>query len=118
MEVSNITRLIHAVQTEDITTIRKLSLLCGSDVNTPDGNGRIALHVAAKYGRTKSVRILLENPKINVNKAADDGWTPLTSAAYTVNVGIIRLLLNHPKIDVNKADYFGWTPLNRVAEAG
>eukprot|EP01083_Nonionella_stella_P148772 471534_1 len=47
MEVSNITRLMNALEIQDIDEIQEISKICESDVNTPDEKGRIALNVAA-----------------------------------------------------------------------
>eukprot|EP01083_Nonionella_stella_P275700 936531_1 len=100
----NITRLINAVKIEDIVEIRKISMLRETDVNTPDEEGRTALNLAAKNGYTEAVRILLENSKVNVNKACNTGCTPLNNAADKGYTEIIRILLENPKINVNKAN--------------
>jgi ankyrin repeat protein len=53
---------------------------------------------------------ILINAGANVNKANDDGWTPLLKAIIHGNEYIVELLLE-TKADVNKADSNGMTPL-------
>eukprot|EP01083_Nonionella_stella_P140056 428636_1 len=112
MEVSYITRLVNAVENEDLAEIRKVVLLCETDVNTPDENGDLALSVAAKNGNREAVQIILENPNVDVNGAnISDGWTPLISAVMEGHANIAKLLLENPNVDVNKVNNRGSTPL-------
>eukprot|EP01083_Nonionella_stella_P173490 598602_1 len=55
-------------------------------------------------------------PKVDVNKANDEGWTPLHYAASYGTPEILQIMLENPKIDVNKADNEGSTPLHCVAQ--
>jgi ankyrin repeat protein len=67
---------------------------------------------AVRDRNTDLVRELLTIPHINVNKADENGCTPLCRAIWQECSGIIsEMLLSIPRIDVNKADINGSTPL-------
>ncbi len=72
---------------------------------------------AAKYG-DKELLTLLITAGANVNAADNDGWTPLTWAAWNGHDECVRLLLAAPGIDVNKATNDGYTPLFLAAWKG
>jgi ankyrin repeat protein len=59
-------------------------------------------------------KTLLLQPRIDVNKAKNNGETPLSWAANKGHLEVVKALLAHPGIDVNKADKYGQTPLARA----
>ena len=67
--------LVHAVQNDNIELL-KLLLTAGVDPNYSD-----VLIEAAESGKEECVKLLLAAPGIDVNRADDDGWTPLYRAA-------------------------------------
>ena len=60
-----------------------------ADVNK-DGN--TLLHTVALLGYTERVRLLLAVPGIDVNKADEDGWTPLDIALKNGHTECARLI--------------------------
>ena len=75
----------------------------------PVKNGGTALHLAAQYGHTDVVRVLLEHGA-RVDMRDPSGWRPLHWAAYTGRTAIARLLIT-ARADVNAKTYDGRTPL-------
>jgi hypothetical protein len=65
----------------------------GADVNAKHPiNGRTPLHVASKYDRTETVRILFKNGA-NINAQDDTGSTPLHWASVEGNIDAAFVLL-------------------------
>lgn len=89
------------------------------DVNTADGDGWTALHIAARAGNLSIARTLLAVPLIDVN--AKNKWksTPLMIAAGSGNLVIVELLLRHPGTQVDlQAEYYGRTAIIEAAVKG
>ena len=57
------------------------------------------------------MRLLLADPRVDVNKAKNDGFTPLFMAAQNSHADVLRLLLADPRVDANKANNGVATPL-------
>ena len=73
----------------------------------------MSLPKAAKNGNIKAVRTFLKKG-VNVNKADEDGWTPLLWASSKGRMVITKLLLNKGA-NINKAEDCGWTPLHMAS---
>ena len=85
----------------------------GADVNGQDEHHATALMMAAKYGRTKVVRELVNHPDIEINKVAwEGGWTALMFAAAYGHDGAVYELLKHKDIDVHVVDKDGFRALD------
>ncbi|MGO4129627.1 ankyrin repeat domain-containing protein [Inquilinus sp. YAF38] len=107
--------LIQAVDANDVDKVRTL-LLSGTPPNATDLNGRTALVIAARDGRTALVRELLRfgaQPDL----ADSLGNTPLFWAADTGDAGIVRALLDG-KANPNRPNREGLTPLMAAARGG
>ena len=52
------------------------------NLNQSDNNGNTALMLAAYYGHTKVVELLLSDKRVNVNQSDNNGTTALMLAAY------------------------------------
>ena len=74
------------------------------------------LHIAAQNGQVAMVWALIESVA-DVNKAMNDGTTPLIIAAQTGHEAVVRALIE-AGADVNKADDEGMTPLFFAAQMG
>ncbi|MBR5888343.1 MAG: ankyrin repeat domain-containing protein, partial [Akkermansia sp.] len=74
------------------------------------------LYVAAKNGETELVKLLI-TAGADVNKANEDGLTPLYCAADKGRTECVKLLIA-AGADVNKAEKFGRTPLCMAAWNG
>ena len=66
---------------------------------------------AARASRASEVSSLLrDHPKIDVNWADHNQWTPLHVASFLGHVEVAKLLLAHPDINVNLKNESGQTP--------
>jgi ankyrin repeat protein len=89
-----------------------------SEINTDSNTNSEKLLQAVKDRDNEWVRELLSMPDIDVNKADNDGYTPLYNAALEGYVKMVKMLLKIPNIDVDKANNNGWTPLSCAASSG
>eukprot|EP01083_Nonionella_stella_P184117 667278_1 len=99
---SNQAKFFSAIKRKDFEAIRHLLSTGQVDVNGTDAKGQTALHGAK--GNAEIVRILLEDPRIDMYKAnTNDDRTPLISAVEEGYTEVVRIILNNPNIDMNKA---------------
>eukprot|EP01083_Nonionella_stella_P272233 922991_1 len=74
-----------------------------------------ALHAAVKYEYTEIVRVLLDDPDVDVNDQDTDDWvspvSPLHLAVDIGNMDILRLFLENSRVDVNLPGFDGQTAL-------
>jgi ankyrin repeat protein len=74
----------------------------------PDCKGCLPLHWAVSCGHIHVVRILLEQPDVDVNGRNLDGSTPLLLALQNDKEAIARHLLTRPGVDLTLVDkHFG-----------
>jgi hypothetical protein len=101
------------VTEEDINRVCKSSNLRGEfEWLTPLGQ-------MAQSNHTKLVKLLLNDPRTDVNKTGPDGRTPFFHAVSFndfSNLSTINALLADPRVDINKADQDGKTPIYAVVE--
>ena len=82
------------------------------DINLLGSSGQTLLHTATEHESIGSVKVLVENPRTDVNIARlRDGATPLYFAAFRGSITILKMLLALPQVDVNKQANYGQTPL-------
>lgn len=84
---------------------------------TPD-SGLAALHVACSNGYVQLMELLLKHPEIDLNLAADNGFTPLMFASQAAKVDALRVLLVDARVDSNKASPDGTTAIWLAAYQG
>jgi len=97
----------------------KESLFLGKiKINKVDIKGETLLCYCSKMGYETLVKIILENPEVDVNLGNDCNTTPLINACMNEHLNIIKLLLDMPKIDINLSDEFGMTPLASATITG
>ena len=77
-------------------------------------DGWTPLHLAAWFGRSEVVRVLLDS-KADVDATYDNGWTPLHLAARQGHSEVVRVLLD-AGADDNATDDNGRTPLHLAVE--
>ncbi|VUC36687.1 unnamed protein product [Clonostachys rosea] len=86
--------------------IPKRLITNGADINTPNSEGFLPLHLAAARGRKDLVKLLLDKGAL-VDRVAPMSGTALSIAAVRGKTDIVELLLEHgASVDV-PADYFG-----------
>ena len=76
------------------------------------------LYNACFNGFAKAVEVALKEDWIDVNKAREDGSTPLFKACWDGHVDVVRLMLSTDGIDPNRANANKQTPVNIAAYKG
>jgi hypothetical protein len=92
VQVSGISPLAQAAEFGRVEVVRYL-LDEGADINLSPGGSWTALDRACSHGRLQVVALLLARGARTT--PADDGWTPLMSAAQKGHTDIVELLLAH-----------------------
>ena len=85
------------------------------NADSPDGTPLI---YAAGFGHTDIVKLLLEQPNININIVDHYGISALTAAAMHGHVDIMTILLQRPEIIINRQNNEGKNPLPYAAKNG
>ena len=112
---SDDTRLVAAMQSRDVATVRTL-LAEGVGVNTTDAETATALHWAAHWNDTEAVRLLLDaGADPNARNRFD--VTPLHEAALQLNSEMVQALLE-AGADPNAAFGDGETVVMTAARTG
>ncbi|KAH6868114.1 ankyrin repeat-containing domain protein [Alternaria rosae] len=91
-----------------------------------DGNQRIVnhkkgfrqIHLAAYYGRTKVMEILIACNRVNKTLETYDSRQALHIAASQGSAAIVKQLIQHPSVDVNCQDRDAETPLHYASSKG
>ena len=113
--------LLQAAWNGNLTTVEYILQNCTSvtDINTEDkgvyAHDWTPLLKASNNGHAHIVKLLLQHPRIEVNKADDEGKSPLYFASLRGNSDIVGMLLQHPQIEVNKVDDENKTALFRAS---
>ncbi|XP_060583640.1 ankyrin-3-like [Ruditapes philippinarum] len=102
--------LYHIAVVKDNQSILRVLKEVGVDPNMKDKYGRTALYLAAVYGKTALVQLLLDVADPNVFEK--NGYTPLNAAVYKDDLEIVQLLSNRQQVIVNLPDKRGYTPLH------
>ena len=90
----------------------RAALTRGEDVNSKNDYGCTPLMYAVIYKKKNSVvRLLLEQPALDLNLADYFGKTALHHAASEDNVEGVRLLLADPRLDPNQKNNDGHAPV-------
>ena len=88
----------------------RAALTRGEDVNSKD-RGCTPLMRAVSSKKNSTVRLLLEQPALDLNLADNNGYTALHGAVTSNNVEGVRLLLADPRLDPNQKNNLGDTPV-------
>ena len=97
---------------------RKQSFQSKQEVEQNDRTTAEDLDRAAADGDSNALKELLRHPRIQINKADDDGLTPLAAAANWGYFEAVGLLLAERGILVNRQSKDGSTPLFWAAQDG
>ena len=87
----------------------------GVDVNG-ECHGGTHLYFATHYNRVAVVSCLLELGA-DVDKTSNDGWTPLSIAAFHGDQEVVELLVEVGNAQLNKLDSRGMTALHGAARS-
>ena len=88
----------------DIKLIESLLKLKDFDFNLKYDNQTLLIHAIEK-GNIEIIKLLINNPKVDINQKLNYGWFEKNALIYAIekgNLDIVKLLLNNPKIDINQ----------------
>ncbi|MGA3159875.1 MAG: ankyrin repeat domain-containing protein [Terracidiphilus sp.] len=106
-------KFLHVGQLEAI----KLILAHGGNINTVDGSGMTALHIASQQSNKDVVALLLENgAQINAESKSLD--TPLSFALDSGSIDTVQVLLDHGAKPDTRPNSIGFTPLYKAVWQG
>jgi hypothetical protein len=80
----------------------------------PAEDGEISIYIAAQYGKTEVVELLLDR-NANINQQDNNGKTALHAAAECGEIGVVKLLLDRGA-NINQQDNNGKTALHAAAQ--
>ena len=90
-----------------------------TNVNLNQGElGRTLLHYAAIGGHVEIVKLLLEDPRVDVRAVDKTGCSALHHAAVKGHVEVVKLFLEDHRVDVRAVDEDGWSALHDAATEG
>ena len=103
--------LCHYAMVGILDEVRR-ALAKGEDVNSKDEHNRTGLMYAVWKNHNPVVRLLLEQPTVDLNCTNQNGTTALHYAVDDDNVEGVRMLLADPRLNtVNHKDRWGRTPV-------
>ena len=99
------------------TTIVKLLVDAGVDVNYQDEHGETALHTAARLGHVECMRNLIAGGADIEIAENSYGWTPVFIAAVEGQLSALEVLVEEGA-EATKLDSSGWTAIEHAALRG
>ena len=110
------TPLMCAAEQGHLTTVQALLSASEINIDTTKIDGATALYVAAYFGKDEVVKALIQkNADVNI---ANNGWTPLMTAAEHGHLTTVQALLSASGIDINARKTDGKTALHVAAYFG
>jgi len=112
-------QLVHACDKDgNIEEVQELLQNPKINPNCQSG-GWTPLNIACFHGDIEIVKLLLNDKRVEINKALEDGWTPFYYACKYNRIDIVKLLLDDKRIaDINKANKNGVTPFYIACQEG
>ena len=83
----------------------------GENVNVRNSMNKTVLMCAAQENKILILKLLLEQPSIEVNLGDDGGFTALHKATISGSTDSVKLLLADRRVDINCKNSFNETPL-------
>ncbi|MFO1258425.1 MAG: ankyrin repeat domain-containing protein [Gammaproteobacteria bacterium] len=93
--------LHYTLQHKRIDVLQYLLSVEGINPNIRSFFGRTPLQTAVVLGNIESVRVLLEDPRTDINVHDKANLPPLSSAITLGHTDIARLLIKDPRVDIN-----------------
>ena len=103
-----------SVAFDDVSTVSQL-LNQGADPNAIDKTGNTALLLALNEGSFQVAKLLIESPKIDLEKPNLTKETPLMMAAFKGSFDLVKLLVDAHGVEINHP---GWTALHYASTNG
>jgi ankyrin repeat protein len=94
-----------------VSTVRKLLCQHGIDVNGRSPKAQSPAIIALERQNYEILKILLRDPRLNINNQDDRGYTALHLAVIYDDPVAMRIILDHKHIDVNYLDSAGRSAL-------
>ena len=69
------------------------------DTSPPPQTGVTPLFLAAQRGRVELVRLLMSDPRLDVNESEENGFTPLYIAANEGHLEVVRVRRRRPRLN-------------------
>ena len=91
-----------AYSAKDYANIVLRLLRAGADPNISDKYHETPLCRACSYGHRVRVKLLLRDPRIDVNQVDGQNHTPLYVACFENHDRTVKVLLKDPRVDVNQ----------------
>ena len=84
----------------------ELNLMRGANANSVDVSGQTPLHIAARLGDIKIIKLLMQHD-VNLNSTTSDtSETPLHIAATYGNLGVVKYLVDGKEASPNEVDLY------------
>ena len=107
------TDFFRAIDVDDVSAVQSL-LQEGFDPNAVNGKGNSALYMALRDKSLKVAKLLIEQPKINLNQLNPSDENALMIACLQGDLGLVKRMVKRGA-EINKP---GWTPLAYAATNG
>jgi|GEM_PF-3250513 len=104
-------KLLTAVRIGSKTSLIPKFIELGANPACLDENQDTPLHYAAAEGNITAIKILTQDPRVNVNAVDIFGDTPLHSAIRWGRDNAVQALLSNPQIKLDIPNILGLTPL-------
>jgi ankyrin repeat protein len=111
---ADLDKFFKSVVFNDVSTVSQL-LNQGVDPNLIDRTGNTALLLALNEGSFQVARLLIESPKIDLEKPNLSNESPLMMAAFKGSLDLVKLLVDAHGVEINHA---GWTALHYASTNG
>ncbi|XP_041352044.1 transient receptor potential cation channel subfamily A member 1 homolog [Gigantopelta aegis] len=108
---------LHIAAQHGFLEIVQCLLLHNADLDSKNEEEQTPLHLAARYGRTNTVREIVKKDKLSINDEDENSNTPLHLAALFGHDNTVAALLEFGA-DVAGRNYSQWTPLDLAASKG
>lgn len=109
--------LLHQAANNSRSKVLHYLVQHGANVDGKNAQQMTALHVAARKGDLRSIRILLMN-NADVNAVDYDNRSPLYFAVYDGHYDCAMRLLQEEGINITVTRKGGWTPLHEASRFG